>query len=110
MRAAGGSVFGASLVDRHVGEAEFVVQFLLSHIVRADMSDHLADYGLLSLLLAASGEQHRRRQNARNRSDAPQAPRLWRYVQQAILQITARRRPDAGLSRNHDEAPGGRQA
>src|ERR1700722_112625 len=72
-----------ALIGRHVGEPKLVVQFLLSHIIRADMSDHLADYGLLRLLLAASGEQHRRRQSARDRRDTPPAPRHWRYVQQS---------------------------
>src|ERR1700723_1667256 len=72
----------AALVGRHVGEAEFVVQFLLSYIVRADVSNDLADHGRLRLLLAASGEQHCHRQRARDCSDAPSAPRHWRYVHQ----------------------------
>src|SRR6202522_3433486 len=72
----------AALIGRHVGETKLVVQFLLRHIVRADVSDDLADHGLLRLLLAASGEQHRHRQRERDCSDAPSAPRQWRYVQQ----------------------------
>src|ERR1700683_3049404 len=72
----------AALIARHVGEAKLVVQFLLRYIVRAHVSDDLADHGRLRLLLAASGEQHRHRQRARDCSDAPSAPRHWRYVQQ----------------------------
>ncbi len=71
-----------ALIGGHVGEAQLVVQLLLRHVVRPDMSDDLADDGRLRLLLAASGEQHRRRQRARDCGDAPPAPKRWRYVQQ----------------------------
>ena len=74
-----------ALVSGHVGEAKLVVQLLLRDVVRADMSDDLPDHGLRLLLLAASGEQHRRRQRARERSDAPPAPRNWRYMQQGYF-------------------------
>src|ERR1700677_1609899 len=72
----------AALIGRHVGETKLVVQFLLRHIIRADVSDDLADHRRLRLLLAASSEQHRQRQRACDCSDAPSAPRHWRYVQQ----------------------------
>src|ERR1700677_4433563 len=72
----------AALIARQVGETKLVVQFLLRHIIRADVSDDLADHRRLRLLLAASSEQHRHRQRARDCSDAPSAPRHWRYVQQ----------------------------
>src|ERR1700721_199252 len=72
----------AALIGRHIGEAKLVVQLLLRHIIRPDVSDDLADDGRLRLLLAASSEQHRHRQRARDCSDAPSAPRHWRYVQQ----------------------------
>ena len=35
----------AALVGRHIGEPHFVVEFLLGHIVRADMSDNLSHNG-----------------------------------------------------------------
>src|SRR5579871_1352855 len=85
-----------ALIGRHVGEAELVVQLLLSHIVRADASDHLADDGRLRLLPAASGERQRRRQNAGDRGDAPQAPRHWRYAQQSY---SPKLQPDAGRTK-----------
>jgi len=98
-----------ALIGGHVGEAKLVVQLLLGDVVRADMSDHLPDHGLRLLLLAASGEQHRHRQCARERGDAPPAPRHWRYVQQGYSPELSRRRPDAGLSRNRDGWSGGRR-
>jgi hypothetical protein len=49
------------------------------------MGDDLADNGRLRLLPAASSEKHRRRERARDCSDAPPAPKHWRYVQQNLL-------------------------
>ena len=73
----------ATFIGWHVSEAKLVVQLLLSDVVRANMSNHLANYSLRLLLLAASGEQHRRWQSARDRSDTPPPARHWRYLQQS---------------------------
>ncbi len=61
----------AALVGRHIGEPHFVVEFLLGHIVRADMSDNLSHNGRRILFLAAAAKNDRRKQSAHRRGETP---------------------------------------
>ena len=57
----------------NVGEAKFVVELLLRHVVRSDMRDNLSDDGLRLLLLAAAGKRDRAGQGQSRRGEAPAA-------------------------------------